>query len=143
MVILWIINLVLLIAIICSLKYDIEKINLLVWKRNQYRSWLLVRLFMGAGMLWVFGSTYRIPIFASLFALQGVLIFFVMVIYRKHVKRKLGGRKCGCFHFPQRWQKLPTFDEDDIPINLCYQPEEEELATTILLDLDSTLKQPV
>lgn len=132
MLILWVINVLLIIVIIYSLKYDIRTIKFLIWRRNYYRSWLLVRLFMGAGLFWVFGSTYRIPIFASLFALQGVMIFLVMVVYRNYAKRRLGGRGCGHCCFPKRWKQLPKFDEDDIHKDLLYQSEEKDC--TILLD---------
>lgn len=136
MVILWIINVILIIAIIFySLKYDIEKMKFLVWRRDHYRSWLLVRLFMGAGMLWVFGATYRIPIFASLFSLQGVLIFLVMVIYRYYAKRRLGGQKCWCFTFPENWQKVPEIDEDEIRRDRELEPQTEG-EFILMLDLE-------
>lgn len=112
----------------------------LIWRRNSYRSWLLVRLFMGAGFFWFLGSTYRIPIFAALFALQGVMIFLVMVMYRNHAKRRLGGRRCGCFSFPKRWNELPEFDEDDIDKDLEYQPVEEDI---ILLDFGLKYLNPL
>lgn len=123
--ILWIINLTLLISVIITVEYD-KNFELLVWKRNHYRSWLLVRLFLGAGVLWVFGASYRIPIFTSLFALQGILIFLVMVIYRYSAKRKLGGMKFGCFTFPKRWKKVPKIDEDDVPSDLIYQSDRDD-----------------
>lgn len=122
---LWVINVILLIAIIITVEYD-KNFELLIWKRNHYRSWLLVRLFMGAGILWVFGASYRIPIFTSLFALQGILIFLVMVVYRYSAKRMLGGTKFGFFTFPKRWKKVPQIDEDDVPANLVYQSDRDD-----------------
>lgn len=115
---LWIINLLLLIAVVITVEYDRINFETLVWKRNHYRSWLLFRLFMGAGVLWIFGASYRIPIFTSLFALQGILIFLIMVIYRYNAKRMLGGVKLFGFAFPERWKNVSRIDEDDAPTNV-------------------------
>uniref|UniRef100_A0A336LS03 CSON002507 protein n=1 Tax=Culicoides sonorensis TaxID=179676 RepID=A0A336LS03_CULSO len=114
--IMWIINLILLITVITSVEHT-KQLDNYSWRTNRYRSWLLIRLFLGAGILWLFGASVRIPIFTVLFALQGVLIFLIMVIYRYHVKRKFAGEKFGVFQFPQHWKNTEDVDRDDINQN--------------------------
>ncbi|XP_063707024.1 uncharacterized protein LOC134835928 [Culicoides brevitarsis] len=133
---LWIVNVILLLAAIAAVEYDRTNFEKLIWERNHYRTWLLVRLFMGAGVLWVFGAKYRIPIFTSLFALQGILVFLIMVIYRYSAKRMLGGVKCFCFTFPKKWKQIPRIDEDNVASDVTCNNTKDDDSYVLRIPLD-------
>jgi len=47
-------------------------------------------------------------------ALQGVLIFLILVAFRKRALRGLASQKLGCIHLPPQWKTLQDEEVDEI-----------------------------
>ncbi|XP_056646704.1 G-protein coupled receptor Mth2-like [Diorhabda sublineata] len=96
-------------------------------KIHKYRLRLYVKLFFIMGITWIF------EIFSTIFedkspnwlwlvtdivnALQGVIIFLLLVIFRKTIKRTLANRKFIVWRFPPQWKnerdsECEELDED-------------------------------
>lgn len=86
-----------------------------------YRSILYLTLFLVSELIWMIHSIYTIlpswlaalketkivfTIIDCFFALQGVYIFIVMVIVRRHVKKSLGGMRWCCCSMPPKWSEV-------------------------------------
>lgn len=82
---------------------------------------LYLKLFLVSELLWMIHSTYTLlpstlaayketklvfTIIDCVYALQGVYIFIVMVLARRHVKKNLGGMRWCCCSMPQKWSEV-------------------------------------
>lgn len=68
-------------------------------------------------------------------ALHGALIFLVLIIFRKRVRRELAGKQiCWCCRIPPEWKKIDNTEDDGFSdetkydnINIRSQTDHDEL----------------
>lgn len=100
-------------------------------KALTYKFGLYLKLFMLAGLTWIFevlsyqfgGSTYNgvsYWLIADVInGLHGLLIFFVLVVWRRKIRRELAGKRILCFRAPASWAEVENPEEeqlnDDVP----------------------------
>lgn len=100
-------------------------------RSKRYRFLLCIKLFFIMGLLWVFeilsyaiGNTQKVTFWTItdyVNALQGVLIFLLLVVFRKRALRGLAHSSLMCFQMPTSWKTL--VDEE------CEEDEEENHIT--------------
>lgn len=80
---------------------------------------LYLKLFLLGGFTWIFEvlsytfndhapSAWLWMIVDSFNCLHGVLVFFVLIIWRQRIRRELAGQRILCVYCPSKWA-----DEDD------------------------------
>jgi len=98
-------------------------------KRLRFKLYLYLRLFILAGVTWIFevlSFTFgesQVPshwfwiICDVVNALHGVLIFLVLILWRSRIKRELAGRKLCCFRCPARWADVDDIEQEQLAID--------------------------
>lgn len=107
------------IILFCCIVYYLYKHTHLIKpsKREvlKYRCQLYLKLFLMSGLTWIFEIlSYFFKEWDGFWlstdiinALHGVVIFAVLVIFRKRVHKELGGKTiCCCWQVPQTWKKI-------------------------------------
>lgn len=87
---------------------------------------LYLKLFLLSGLIWVFEilsfhmSEGLVPqswfwiIVDAVNCLHGVLIFFVLIVWRQRIKRELANRWVFCFRAPARWAELKDDEQEHL-----------------------------
>lgn len=87
---------------------------------------LYLRVFVLAGVTWIFevlsfsfGESHMPSNIFWLLCdvintLHGVLIFFVLIMWRTRIKRELGGKKICCFTCPISWSDVPDIEQEQL-----------------------------
>uniref|UniRef100_A0A023ETF6 Putative g protein-coupled receptor n=1 Tax=Aedes albopictus TaxID=7160 RepID=A0A023ETF6_AEDAL len=95
-------------------------------KALRYKCMLYLKLFLLAGLIWIFeiisfhvedGRLHRSWfwfLIDSINCLHGVLIFFVLIVWRQRIKRELSGRKVLCFRCPASWAQLKDDEQEQL-----------------------------
>lgn len=95
-------------------------------KALRYKCMLYLKLFLLAGLIWIFeiisfhigdGHLYRSwfwVLIDSINCLHGVLIFFVLIVWRQRIKRELSGRRILCFRGPASWSQLKDDEQEQL-----------------------------
>lgn len=107
-------------------------------RSKRYRFLICIKLFFIMGLLWVFeilsyasGNSTEVSFWTItdyVNALQGVLIFLLLVVFRKRALRGLAHSSLMCFQMPTSWKTL--IDEE------CDEDEEENHITSNHKDAD-------
>lgn len=129
-----IINVILFVWTVKKLWKDMKGCNNSVKiKSMKYKCLLYIKLFFIMGLSWIFEVVsfafqnqqnfldYIWLVTDFINALQGVLIFLILVAFRKRALRGLAKRGLCCIHLPQQWKTLQDEECDEIV-------EEEQLA---------------
>uniref|UniRef100_A0A182Q2Y8 G-protein coupled receptors family 2 profile 2 domain-containing protein n=1 Tax=Anopheles farauti TaxID=69004 RepID=A0A182Q2Y8_9DIPT len=95
-------------------------------KALRYKCMLYLKLFLLSGLIWVFEilsfhmSEGLVPqswfwiIVDAVNCLHGVLIFFVLIVWRQRIKRELANRRLFCFRAPARWAELKDDEQEHL-----------------------------
>uniref|UniRef100_A0A182TDA2 G-protein coupled receptors family 2 profile 2 domain-containing protein n=1 Tax=Anopheles melas TaxID=34690 RepID=A0A182TDA2_9DIPT len=95
-------------------------------KSLRYKCMLYLKLFLLSGLIWVFEilsfhmSEGLVPqswfwiIVDAVNCLHGVLIFFVLIVWRQRIKRELANRWVFCFRAPARWAELKDDEQEHL-----------------------------
>ncbi|XP_052890238.1 probable G-protein coupled receptor Mth-like 11 [Anopheles moucheti] len=95
-------------------------------KSLRYKCMLYLKLFLLSGLIWVFEilsfhmSEGLVPqswfwiIVDAVNCLHGVLIFFVLIVWRQRIKRELANRWVICFRAPARWAELKDDEQEHL-----------------------------
>uniref|UniRef100_A0A182YG13 G-protein coupled receptors family 2 profile 2 domain-containing protein n=2 Tax=Anopheles stephensi TaxID=30069 RepID=A0A182YG13_ANOST len=95
-------------------------------KSLRYKCMLYLKLFLLSGLIWVFEilsfhmSEGLVPqswfwiIVDAVNCLHGVLIFFVLIVWRQRIKRELANRRLFCFRAPARWAELKDDEQEHL-----------------------------
>ncbi|XP_055626904.1 probable G-protein coupled receptor Mth-like 11 isoform X2 [Toxorhynchites rutilus septentrionalis] len=97
-------------------------------KALRYKCMLYLKLFLLAGLIWIFeiisfhieapeGSQNRSwfwILIDSINCLHGVLIFFVLIVWRQRIRRELSGRRILCFRGPASWAQLKDDEQEQL-----------------------------
>uniref|UniRef100_A0A182JSW5 G-protein coupled receptors family 2 profile 2 domain-containing protein n=1 Tax=Anopheles christyi TaxID=43041 RepID=A0A182JSW5_9DIPT len=95
-------------------------------KSLRYKCMLYLKLFLLSGLIWVFEilsfhmSEGLVPqswfwiIVDAVNCLHGVLIFFVLIVWRQRIKRELANRWLFCFRAPARWAELKDDEQEHL-----------------------------
>lgn len=98
-------------------------------KALRYKCMLYLKLFLLAGLIWIFeilsfhvgdGPTHQSwfwVLIDSINCLHGVLIFFVLIVWRQRIKRELSGRRILCFRAPASWSQLKDDEQEQLAEN--------------------------
>ncbi|XP_055588437.1 probable G-protein coupled receptor Mth-like 3 [Uranotaenia lowii] len=102
-------------------------------KALRYKCMLYLKLFLLAGLIWIFEIiSFHVPeaslyrswfwiLIDSINCLHGVLIFFVLIVWRQRIKRELSGRLVFCIRCPASWAQL----KDDEQEHLAEEEDQE------------------
>uniref|UniRef100_A0A2M4A0Q9 Putative g protein-coupled receptor n=2 Tax=Anopheles triannulatus TaxID=58253 RepID=A0A2M4A0Q9_9DIPT len=95
-------------------------------KALRYKCMLYLKLFLLSGLLWIFEilsfhigegiapqSWFWIMV-DSVNCLHGVLIFFVLIVWRQRIKRELANRWICCFRGPAHWAQLKDDEQEQL-----------------------------
>uniref|UniRef100_A0A182NDY1 G-protein coupled receptors family 2 profile 2 domain-containing protein n=1 Tax=Anopheles dirus TaxID=7168 RepID=A0A182NDY1_9DIPT len=95
-------------------------------KSLRYKCMLYLKLFLLSGLIWVFEilsfhmSEGLVPqswfwiIVDAINCLHGVLIFFVLIVWRHRIKRELANRRLFFFRAPARWAELKDDEQEHL-----------------------------
>ncbi|XP_058812626.1 probable G-protein coupled receptor Mth-like 11 [Topomyia yanbarensis] len=95
-------------------------------KALRYKCMLYLRLFLLAGLIWIFeiisfhvedghlSRSWFWILIDSINCLHGVLIFFVLIVWRQRIKRELSGRRILCFRGPASWSQLKDDEQEQL-----------------------------
>ncbi|XP_053682712.1 probable G-protein coupled receptor Mth-like 11 [Sabethes cyaneus] len=95
-------------------------------KALRYKCMLYLKLFLLAGLIWIFeiisfhvgdghlGRSWFWILIDSINCLHGVLIFFVLIVWRQRIKRELSGRRILCFRGPASWSQLKDDEQEQL-----------------------------
>ncbi|XP_065084458.1 probable G-protein coupled receptor Mth-like 1 [Ochlerotatus camptorhynchus] len=95
-------------------------------KALRYKCMLYLKLFLLAGLIWIFeiisfhvedgrlNRSWFWFLIDSINCLHGVLIFFVLIVWRQRIKRELSGRRVLCFRAPAHWAQLKDDEQEQL-----------------------------
>uniref|UniRef100_A0A182JL93 G-protein coupled receptors family 2 profile 2 domain-containing protein n=1 Tax=Anopheles atroparvus TaxID=41427 RepID=A0A182JL93_ANOAO len=95
-------------------------------KSLRYKCMLYLKLFLLSGLIWIFEilsfhmSEGLVPqswfwiVVDAVNCLHGVLIFFVLIVWRQRIKRELANRRLFCLHAPARWAQLQDDEQEHL-----------------------------
>lgn len=95
-------------------------------KSLRYKCMLYLKLFLLSGLLWIFEvlsfhiSEGLVPqswfwiLVDAVNCLHGVLIFFVLIVWRQRIKRELATRQLFCLRAPARWAQLKDDEQEHL-----------------------------
>lgn len=95
-------------------------------KALRYKCMLYLKLFLLAGLIWIFEiisfhvadghlhQSWFWILIDSINCLHGVLIFFVLIVWRQRIKRELSGRRILCFRGPASWAQLKDDEQEQL-----------------------------
>lgn len=84
---------------------------------------LYLKLFLLGGITWileVLSYTFSAEIKNSYFwagidffnCLHGVLTFFILIVWRRRIRKELAGKKILCFRAPESWSNVESDEQD-------------------------------
>lgn len=95
-------------------------------KSLRYKCMLYLKLFLLSGLIWIFeilsfhmsGSMTEQSWFwiavDAVNCLHGVLIFFVLIVWRQRIKRELAARRLFCLQAPAHWGQLKDDEQEHL-----------------------------
>ncbi|XP_052869682.1 probable G-protein coupled receptor Mth-like 11 [Anopheles cruzii] len=95
-------------------------------KALRYKCMLYLKLFLLSGLIWIFEilsfhmgeglvpQSWFWIVVDAVNCLHGVLIFFVLIVWRQRIKRELANRRVFCFRAPARWAELKDDEQEHL-----------------------------